>query len=125
MRMNRAYLPKRTLALACMALLCVAQAVYAADKKHKNTQKEKTLSEHDLALHALQRLTFGPRPGDLEQVLAMGVDPWITQQLDPAKIPDPAVDARMGPYRTLRMQPRELVQAFPNNQMIREAADGK
>src|SRR5258707_713445 len=92
MRMNRACLPKRVVVLVCLALVSIAQAARAADKKPKNTQKTQTLSEHDRALHALQRLTFGPRPGDLERVLATGVDNWIAQQLDPAQIPDPVVD---------------------------------
>jgi hypothetical protein len=35
------------------------------------------------ALHALNRLTFGPRPGDVQQVMAMGVDQWIDLQLHP------------------------------------------
>ncbi len=95
------------------------------DKHAKTPPKPQTLSEHDRALHALQRLTFGPRPGDMEKVLAMGVDKWIEQQLNPSQIPNPALDGKLGQYRTLRMQPRELAQAFPTGQMIREAAEGK
>src|SRR6266700_552756 len=125
MRMNGACWHKRALLLVSLALVSISQPALAVDKKPKNTVKTATLSEHDRALHALQRLTFGPRPGDIEKVLTLGVDKWIAQQLDPAQIPDPAIDAKLGPYRTLRMQPRELVQAFPTNQMIREAAEGK
>lgn len=83
------------------------------------------LSDHDRALHVLSRLTFGPRPGDIEKVMAMGVDNWLEQQLNPAQMPNPGIDNRLAPYRTLRMQPREVVQAFPSNQMIREAAEKK
>ena len=36
-------------------------------------------------LHALNRFTFGPRPGDLEAVRAMGLDHWFDQQLHPAE----------------------------------------
>ena len=38
-------------------------------------------------LHALNRLTFGPRPGDLEAVKQKGLDQWIEQQLHPARHP--------------------------------------
>ena len=55
----------------------------------------------------------------------MGTDNWIEQQLDPAKIPNPVLDSKLGQYRSVRMQPRELAQAFPTYQMIREAAEGK
>lgn len=110
-----------------LLLLLACQAALASDKdKHaKISAKSQTLSEHDRALHALQRLTFGPRPGDIEKVLAMGLDKWIEQQLDPTQIPNATLDSKLGPFRTLRMQPRDLAQAFPTGQMIREAAEGK
>ena len=38
-------------------------------------------------LHALNRLTFGPRSGDLETVKQKGLDQWIEQQLHPVAIP--------------------------------------
>src|SRR5215472_9753540 len=66
------------------------------------------LTEHDRALHVLNRLAFGPRPGDIEKVMNIGVDSWIEQQLQPDNIPDPALDSRLAPYRTLKMQPRDL-----------------
>jgi hypothetical protein len=34
-------------------------------------------------VHALNRITFGPRPGDVERVLRIGLDRWIDQQLRP------------------------------------------
>src|SRR5271170_5805284 len=43
----------------------------------------------DRALHALNRLTYGPRPGDVEAVAKMGVDRFIEQQLNPEKLKDP------------------------------------
>jgi uncharacterized protein (DUF1800 family) len=95
-----------------------------ADKKAKIAQAA-DLSEHDRALHALERLTFGPRPGDLEKVLSVGLSQWIDQQLSHANISNSVLDSKLSGYRSLRMQPRELVQAFPNGQMIREAAEKK
>jgi len=37
----------------------------------------------DNALHVLNRLTFGPRPGDVEMVKDMGVEQFISTQLHP------------------------------------------
>ena len=62
------------------------------------------LSEHDRALHVLNRLAFGPRPGDIEKVMDAGVDNWIEQQLQPDKIANPVLDSKLTPYRTLQMQ---------------------
>jgi uncharacterized protein (DUF1800 family) len=83
------------------------------------------LTEDQRALHALNRLTYGPRPGDLQKVLATGVDDWVEQQLHPEEISDGVLDAKLGPFRTLRMSIRDLVQTFPNNNLIRSAAEGK
>ena len=73
----------------------------------------------------LNRLTFGPRPGDVDRVMAIGVDKWIDQQLHPDKIDDSALDARLSPFRTLRMDTREIVENFPSEQMIKAIANGK
>jgi uncharacterized protein (DUF1800 family) len=44
----------------------------------------------DGALHALNRLGFGPRPFEVEQLQRMGVTNWIARQFNPASIPEPA-----------------------------------
>jgi uncharacterized protein (DUF1800 family) len=83
------------------------------------------LTDEQRALHALNRLTFGPRPGDLQKVKDTDVDDWIEQQLHPEEISDSVLDGKLGPFRTLRMSTRELVQTFPNNNLVKAAADGK
>ena len=50
------------------------------------------LSESERIAHVLSRLTFGARPGDAEQVKAMGVSRWIDRQLHPYTINDNALD---------------------------------
>jgi uncharacterized protein (DUF1800 family) len=94
-------------------------------KKDKHPTATPQMDEQKQAVHALNRLTFGPRPGDVDHVLAIGVDKWIDQQLHPDKIDDSALDARLSPFRTLRMDTRELVENFPSEQMIKAVADGK
>jgi uncharacterized protein (DUF1800 family) len=114
---------RQALALFGPLFLLVLIADGAAAGKKTKVVPPPVLSEHERALHALGRLTFGPRPGDLEKVMVMGVDNWIEQQLNPAAIPNPVLDNRLAAYRTLRMAPKELALAFPNGSMIREAAD--
>ena len=64
-------------------------------------------------LHALNRLAFGPRPGDIEELRRIGVDSYIAQQLDPTSIPEPPdLSDRIGSLRTLRMTPVELFLEF-------------
>jgi uncharacterized protein (DUF1800 family) len=83
------------------------------------------MNDRKRPVHALNRLTFGPRPGDLERVTQMGVDKWIELQLHPDKIDNSALDARLSPFRTLRMDTKEIVENFPPNQLIKQIADGK
>ena len=59
----------------------------AADSKPKRVV-EAPLTAQERALHALNRLSFGPRPEDVQRVEAMGVDRWIELQLHPEKIDD-------------------------------------
>ncbi|HWJ94217.1 MAG TPA: DUF1800 family protein, partial [Telluria sp.] len=47
------------------------------------------LSSEQQAAHALNRLAFGPRPGDIERVARLGVRKYIDEQLDPGSIPMP------------------------------------
>jgi uncharacterized protein (DUF1800 family) len=77
-------------------------------------------------LHALDRLTFGPRPGDVEQVRKMGLKKWIDRQLDPGRIEESKyLEAQLAPLESLRMTPMEAVQHYPPPQLIRAVAEGR
>ncbi len=108
-------------ALLGIGLVCAVPSLLAK-KKDKPSDSP---NEQRRAVHALNRLTFGPRPGDVQQVMATGVDRWIDEQLHPEKISDVAMDARLAPLRTLRMSTKEIVEEFPDPQMIRQVMDGK
>ena len=110
------------LAFAVVASALCAQVALA--RKNKETSSSQ-MPEQKRAIHALSRLTFGPRPGDTNRVMAMGVDNWIDQQLHPDKIDDHALEARLAPLRTLRMDTREIVENFPPDQVIKAVAEGK
>jgi uncharacterized protein (DUF1800 family) len=60
--------------------------------------------------HVLNRLTFGPRPGDVDKVRAIGLASWIDQQLYPERIDDSAAVALLPPLETPpgTADPREL-----------------
>ena len=65
-----------------------------------------TSNPNERILHVLNRLTFGPRPGDIEAVRAMGVDAFIEQQLHPASIHEAdSVQAVVPSLDALRMDP--------------------
>jgi uncharacterized protein (DUF1800 family) len=118
---------RRTAVLIVSLLLALASfTAFAFNKKKEKTSSDPSQMEDSRrALHAVQRLTFGPRPGDVERVAAMGVDKWIDLQLHPEKIGDSQVDARLSGFRTLRMDTREIVENFPPQQLIKAVAEGR
>ena len=118
---NMSHRPQLRWVVALTLLLFVRAGVYAA-KKNKTTG---AVDEQKRALHALDRLTFGPRPGDVQAVAAMGVDKWIELELHPEKIDNAAMQARLVGYRTLEMSSREMLFEFPPNQVAKAVMDGK
>ena len=109
--------------LAALPLASITVVGFAKKKEKKTTATQ--MEESKRALHALQRLSFGPRPGEVDRVAAMGVDKWIDQQLHPERIDDSSLNARLEPYRTLRMDTREIVENFPPQPVIKAVMEGK
>ncbi|MGA8871305.1 MAG: DUF1800 domain-containing protein [Candidatus Acidiferrales bacterium] len=82
-------------------------------KKFKGKLPITQLTEDEATLHALNRLGYGPRPGDVARVEQMGLDKWIDQQLDPDSIDDSSLDERLEKYPTLKMLSQQLLEEFP------------
>ena len=120
--------PRRRLLTAAALLVAAGLTTQLAlgRKKDKPAIGETTsMDDHKRAVHALNRLTFGPRPGDIERVTQIGVEKWIELELHPDKIDNSALDARLAPFRTLRMGTKEIVENFPPDPLIKQIADGK
>jgi uncharacterized protein (DUF1800 family) len=93
-------------ALAGVAVL----AAFSTD----DSQFTQPLSKDQQILHALNRLTFGPRPGDVEAVQKMGLKKWIDQQLHPERIAESSeVAERLRPLDSLQMSPAEIATNYP------------
>ena len=117
---------KITLLLLALAL-CASASLIAVEKAKSKSAAAAAgrMEEEKRALHALNRLSFGPRPGDVEKVRATGVDKWIEQQLNPSPGGDAALEARLAPLRTLNMSTRAMMEEFPPPQVIRAIAEGR
>jgi uncharacterized protein (DUF1800 family) len=113
----------RHFAVLVALILALSASVRVSAKKNLAAPHE--MDEQKRALHALNRLTFGPRPGEAERVAAVGVDKWIEQQLHPEKSDDHALEARLAGFTTLRMNTREMIEKFPPPQVVKQVADGK
>ncbi len=71
------------------------------------------LNEQEAILHALNRLGFGPRPGEVEQIERTGLESWIQAQLHPENITDAEADARLSEYPALRLSAASLFDKYP------------
>lgn len=113
----------RRFALLLILILGLSACVLVSAKKKSAASHE--MDEKKRALHALNRLSFGPRLGEVERVAAIGVDKWIDQQLHPDKIDDRALEARLAGFTTLRMDTKEMIEKFPPPQVVKQVAEGK
>ena len=86
---------------------------YKLDKKFKGKLPITQLSEDEAIAHALNRLGYGPRPGDIDHIREIGLEKWIDQQLHPETLEDADLDQRLKRYPTLTMSPKELVDNYP------------
>jgi hypothetical protein len=118
--------------LSALVLLTADAPMYAQKKIAKPEPPGTTkpvplvpLTQRERTQQLLNRFTFGPRPGELEQVLAITPERWFEQQLNPASIPDPIVDKRLSEYTTLNLQPEQALQLFPDRFTISQVADGR
>ena len=83
--------------------------------------REAGLTERQAAAHLLNRFAFGPRPGEVDQVVATGLDRWVERQLA-ADLPDPNLDARLRDLPALAMSQADMVRIYRNpNQILQQA----
>src|SRR3989442_16004249 len=93
--------------VACLATL-VGAMVLGAARRAAPAARGPLLTPHDSALHALNRLTYGPRPGEVDRVAAPGALHWIHPPPSPAKIHDRRLAAREPPATIPHHDPNAL-----------------
>src|SRR5271170_5000312 len=108
-----------------LVLMIATAALLATGIPHPGTASgpfDQRLSQDRQIIQALNRLTFGPRPGDLEEVRRLGVAKWIELQLHPDQIREnPALEAKLKPLETLRMDVAAIIKEYtpePRNAMM-------
>jgi uncharacterized protein (DUF1800 family) len=112
-------------ALICAGLIFLLPHLFAGDERG-GAQKDRSaqagspkglpatdLTEDEAIAHALNRLGYGPRPGDVQRVKETGLAKWIDRQLRPESINDSALAARLSRFPTLTMSSEALLEKFP------------
>src|SRR5947207_6629064 len=94
--------------LGIVATLGVAFIANAAGRFDERLTPEKQI------VHVLNRLTFGAKPGDVDEVRRMGVDKWIDLQLHPERIAEsPVLETKLKTLRTLELSMWQIQEQYP------------
>ncbi len=112
-----------------IAILLFTGFVLNAFQPPKNLQQKllfpyasQGLTDRQAAAHLLSRFTYGATPGQVDEVVKMGLEKWFQQQLD-GGLPDDSLKLRLEGYDILKMTNTEIVNAFPKPlQVMRMAA---
>jgi uncharacterized protein (DUF1800 family) len=83
------------------------------------------LGPRDRVVQLLDRFTFGPRPGEVDRVLAAGEQSWVDAQLNPDGIPDERLQRRLADYPTLSMTPQQALMVYPGRNQMYAVDEGK
>src|SRR5689334_2625003 len=86
----------------------IALAAAVLFNPQANKPKPASLTEDQKIIHVLNRLGFGPRPGDVERVKKQGIKNYIDEQLHPENIKDEAVETKAAQFATLKMTGMEI-----------------
>ena len=88
--------------------------------------KKAGLTESEAAAHLLSRFSYGATPGQIDEVVKMGLEKWFEQQLD-GSLADDALNQRLSDYDALKLSNEEIVNSFPRAAQILQMAvrDGK
>ncbi len=103
--------PRWGLPLAAGLLTVLAPSIVRGDAPPSDTAQ---------IVHVLNRITFGPRPGDIEMVRKMGVNAFIQQQLHPETIDDSAAEKEVGQLAMLQMSAEELASLYQDEKAAKK-----
>lgn len=79
------------------------------------------LTERQAAAHLLDRFTFGARPGEIDDVVKLGLEKWFVRQLD-GQLSDDSLEQRLKEYDALNMSNQQVLNTFPRQPKILKMA---
>jgi uncharacterized protein (DUF1800 family) len=83
--------------------------------------KQAGWTAREAAAHLLDRLTFGARPGEVDQVVEMGLEAWLSRQLGEL-LPEPELERRLSKLPALKLSLEAMVQTYPSPIVVRRMA---
>jgi uncharacterized protein (DUF1800 family) len=121
--------PSVTIALVAASLVAALPLLEARDASKPAREPAVFVTQiapADRLQQALNRLTYGPRPGDVERVRAIGLEKWIVRQLHPESIPEnPELSEKLRYLDTLDLSSSQLVLDYPSPEVVRQMVMGQ
>ncbi len=83
--------------------------------------KQAGLTERQAAAHLLNRFTYGATPGQIDEVVNMGLEKWFEKQLN-ANMPDDSLNQALSQYDALKLSNEEIASQYPRGGVIARMA---
>src|SRR5262245_40163163 len=90
------------------------------NQKDKAKNVAQSLTADQKVIHLLNRISFGPRPGDLERVMKMGWQKYLDEQLHPERIADEIVETKLKNLESIHLDNRELANNYVRPNQVKE-----
>lgn len=106
-----------------LAIICVLPLAFTAPPPSARGEfpyRDAGLTEQQAAAHLLNRFTFGPRPGDVDAVVKIGLEKWFGQQLDGKR--DAAIDHKLADFDTQHLTNPEIGRLYVRNGQVARMA---
>jgi len=87
--------------------------IAAAPARIAVTLPPSSLTDDQRIVHVLNRLGYGPRPGDVERVREMGLAAYLDRQLDPVRLPDERAEAAVQVFPAVALSVTEVLHRYP------------
>ena len=118
---------RKILLVATALTMAGGISVGAQDMASSRQAPSARLDHRELAadqqvIHALNRLSFGARPGDVQRVRSTGVDKWIELELHPEKIDNSSIEKFISRYSIINRPQNELLALFTEVRRERQMA---
>jgi len=90
-------------------------------RPHRFPYREAGLTERQAAAHLISRFTYGATPGQVDEVVKMGLEKWFRQQLEGA-LPDDSLQSMLAPYDALKLNNVQIAGTYPRNGQLARMA---
>ena len=107
--------------LTTVALTLLSSFSFHAATNSKFPYREAGLTERQAAAHLISRFTFGATPGQVDEVVSMGLEKWFARELK-GEMEENEVNEHLKNYDALTLTNAQVVMQFPRGPLVQKMA---